>query len=272
MTTYQVYLLFKRYCDEPDQSFMPDSEAALFLKLGYSEFLRFIGEYSPTSRIRGTQITLTNTNSYNLNQNNSLQTALGTPSLLGANPNITLDGVNWSNTGRMTKLVAIHRWNTTSNQIEQTYQLVQDAPQLNSWNQVVWQGNTITFATNHNATFMLLYNFEQEIGFPASAPGPVAEGQPSQSWSGVIGSPLGTAPPANNGVVINDDFNAWHDLIALMAYAQYSIVDAAGNVQLQGHLESRKAAFKDYLQQRSYGSVQYVAQTNDPSDLTIYIA
>ena len=264
MTTFEVYQIFKRYCDEPDQSFMPDSEAALFLKLGYAEFLRFIDEYNPTARLRGTQITLANTNTYNLNQNNSTAAAQGTPSVLGANPNITTDGINWTNQGRMTKLVAIHAWNTTSNQIEQTYQLVQDAPQLNNWNQVVWQGNTLTFATQQNRTFMLLYNFEQEIGFPPTAPGPVAAGQPSQSWSGVI--------TQATAVTINDDFNAWHDMIALFAYAQYAIVDAADNAQILSHLANRKVAFKDYLLQRSFGSVQYVAQTNDPSDTTIYIA
>jgi hypothetical protein len=264
MTTYETYLLFKRYCDEPDQSFMSNSEAALFLKLGYAEFLRFADEYAPTARLRGTLIAVANTNTYDLTQNNSTAAAQNTPSLLGANPNQTQDGVNWVNLGRMTRLIGVHAWNLTTNRIEQTYQLVQDPTQLNNWNQVAWQGNTMTFATNQNRAFMLLYNFEQEIGFPAAAAGAVAAGQPSQSWSGVI-----TQATAVN---INDNFQQWHDMIALFAYAQYAILDAANNAQVLNQLAQRKAEFKEYLQQRNYGSVQYVAQTDDPSDTTIYIA
>ena len=128
----------------------------------------------------------------------------------------------------------------------------------------MWQGNTLTFAVDQQRTIMLMYNFEQEIGFPPIAAGAVVAGQPSQSWSGVV--TLAT------GITINDDFQQWHDMIALFAYAQYAIVDAASNQQVLNLLAQRKAEFKDYLQQRSYGSVQYVAQTDDPSDTTIYIA
>jgi hypothetical protein len=264
MTTFEVYQLFKRYTDEPDQSFMSDAETALFLKLGYAEFLRFIDEINPNTRLRGTQITMAGARTYNLNQNNSLQTVLGTPSVLGSNPNETTDGVNWTNLGRMTKLVSIHRWDPVGNVLIDTYQLVSSATQLGSWRQVLWQGNTLTWAVNQAATFLLLYNFEQEIGLPVAAPGPVVIGQPSQSWSTVI--------TQATAVAIDDDLQAWHDMIALFAYAQYSIIDAADNSQLSTHLARRKQEFKDYLQTRSFGSTQYVANTNDPSDTTIYIA
>ena len=168
MTTFEVYQLFKRYIDEPDQSFINDSEAAFFLKIGYAEFLRFVDEINPTIRLRGTQITLANARTYNLNQNNSLQTAQGTPSVLGPNPNETTDGINWRNLGRMTKLVAIHRISPATGLVQDTYQLVATATQLHSWRQVAWQGNTLTWTVNQSGTFALMYNFEQEIGFPAS--------------------------------------------------------------------------------------------------------
>ena len=264
MTTYEVYLIFKRYTDEPDQSFMSDSEAALFLKLGYAEFLRFVDDVNPVARLRGTQVVLNNAISYDLSQNGSTSAAAGSPSVLGPNPNITTDNINWRNHGRMTRLIDIYDWNPTNNTVNSTYQIVQEANQLRNSNAVVWQGNTLTFSGTQSRTIMLMYNYEQEIGFPAIAAGAVAAGQPSQSWSGVV--------TQATGVVINDDFNAWHDMIALFAYAQYAIVDAASNQQLMMHLESRKTAFRDYLMQRSWGATTYVHQTSDPSDMTIYIA
>jgi hypothetical protein len=266
MTTYEVYLLFKRYTDEPDQSFMSDSEAALFLKLGYSEFLRYVDEINPFVRLRGTNITLTgNSQSYDLTQQNSPQTALGTPSVLGPNPNQTTDGVSWMNLGRLTKLVSVVELSTSvPGQVVQTYQLVQNENQLNNNNSIVWQGNTLTFFSSLQRTLTLLYNYEQEIGFPAAAAGPVASGQPSQSWSGVI--------TQATAVTIDDNLQAWHDMIALFAYAQYAIVDAASNVQLVQHLESRKMQLRDYLMTRSFGATQYISNTNDPSDVSIYIA
>ena len=258
MTTYEVYLIFKRYADEPDQSFMSDSEAALFLKLGYAEFIRFVDEVNPYARIRGTQITLGATRTYDLTQADSLQTALGTPSFLGPNPNITNNGIVWRNTGRLTKLVDILAWDPATNTAQGSCQIVSSSTQLNGWNQVIWQGNTLSWISDQARSFMVLYNYEQEIGFPVAAAAPVVAGQPSQSWSGVV--------TQATGVVINDDFNAWHDMIALFAYAQYAIVDAANNAQVLSHLASRKLAFRDYLMQRSWGSVQYVHPTNDPSD------
>lgn len=267
MTTYEIYQVFRRYTDEPDQSFMSDSEAAVFLKLGYAEFLRFVDEYNPYVRLRGTQITMDGTTpAYDLTQGNSVSALNATPSILGPNPNQgNANNTLFTNLGRMTRLVNVLRLSdSVPGQVTQSYQLVQNETQLKQWNTCVWQGNTLTFGSQIQANITLLYNYEQEIGLaPPQAVG-VDPGQPSQSWSGVI--------TQATAVVVDDNLQAWHDMIPLFAYAQYAIVDAANNAQVLQHLENRKLQLRDYLMQRSFGAIQYVHQTDDPSDVSIYIA
>ena len=49
-------------------------------------------------------------------------------------------------------------------------------------------------------------------------------------------------------VTFIDDFEEWHDIIAMMAYKHYAIRDAADNVVLVNALNARLAQFAEYLQ------------------------
>lgn len=55
-----------------------------------------------------------------------------------------------------------------------------------------------------------------------------------------------------------DDLTLFHDLIALYAYKQYAIMDAAQNQVLMYQIEKREREFKDYLNTRSVGGANYV--------------
>ena len=59
-----------------------------------------------------------------------------------------------------------------------------------------------------------------------------------------------------------DDLDAFHDLIALIAYLQYAILDAADNPQLLRLMERRQQQLKDYLSNRSGGIVETVATSD----------
>lgn len=74
------------------------------------------------------------------------------------------------------------------------------------------------------------------------------------NWATSIGS--------TSGDVAIDDLDAFHDLIALIAYLQYAILDAADNPQLLRLMQRRQQQLKDYLSNRSGGIVETVATSD----------
>lgn len=55
-----------------------------------------------------------------------------------------------------------------------------------------------------------------------------------------------------------DDLNRFHDIIALIAYLQYAIADAADNEQLMRQLGRRQQQLRSYLENRSGGITEHV--------------
>jgi hypothetical protein len=55
-----------------------------------------------------------------------------------------------------------------------------------------------------------------------------------------------------------DDLAAFHDLIPLLAYRQYAIIDGAENEPLLRQAANRFAKFKEYLQARAHDGGDYV--------------
>lgn len=259
MNTTEVAALFRNYCDEPDESFLTTADVALYCKLGYDQFLNFVSENNPNVRLRGTVITLNNAQRYDLSQGSSLATGVGTPSILGPNPNTINGAGNFDELPRMTKLVSIYSMNPTTQVPVTVYNIVSNleavTPHGNS-NTVQWGGSSLTFSVAQTATFMILYNFEQTIGLVVNNPGGVAAGQPNQSWL--------TGAGAIINQFINDDLQQWHDMIALFAYDQYAIADLSSNPILNQRLAQRKVEFREYLMQRSSASM-YVNHSSDPA-------
>ena len=55
-----------------------------------------------------------------------------------------------------------------------------------------------------------------------------------------------------------DDLNRFHDIIAMLAYLQYAIVDVAPNNELNGQLARRIEQLRTYLEGRAGGIVERV--------------
>lgn len=60
------------------------------------------------------------------------------------------------------------------------------------------------------------------------------------------------------GAAFVDDLDAFHDMISLYAYKQYSIADAATNQQVIGQLQIRERELVDYLSNRNTAGANYV--------------
>lgn len=71
----------------------------------------------------------------------------------------------------------------------------------------------------------------------------------------------GLAPPAN----FIDDLDAFHDMIALYAYKQYAIADAATSEQIVGQLQIRERELIDYLSNRNTAGANYVQNVTSNS-------
>lgn len=69
--------------------------------------------------------------------------------------------------------------------------------------------------------------------------------------------PWATAIAVGQNVYV-DDLNRFHDIIALIAYLQYAIVDAADNQQLMQLLGRRQQQLRAYLENRSGGITEHV--------------
>jgi len=262
MNTQEVAALFRTYCDEPDESFLSTADVALYCKLGYAQFLAFIDEINPYVRLRGTVITLANVRTYDLSQAGTVATAVGTPSILGPNPNIINAAGNFDELGRMTRLVAIYSQNPASQLPLMQYDIVNNINAVHPngrRNTVQWAGNTLTFSTNQAASLMLLYNYEQEIGLTLANPVGVTANQPGQSWLATTGA-IALLP-------IDDNMQQWHDMIPLFSYAQYAIADSATSAQITKRLNERKTELREYLMQRSFGAVSHVHLNADPGEI-----
>lgn len=62
-----------------------------------------------------------------------------------------------------------------------------------------------------------------------------------------------------------DDLDAFHDLIALYAYKQYAIADAATSEQIVGQLQIRERELIDYLSNRNTAGANYVQNVTSNS-------
>ena len=63
-----------------------------------------------------------------------------------------------------------------------------------------------------------------------------------------------------------DDLDAFHDMIALYAYKQYAIADAATSEQIMMQLQIRERELIDYLSNRNTAGANYVQSVTSNSD------
>jgi hypothetical protein len=251
MLTLECMALLRLYADEPDQTFLNNTQVATFCRMGYDQFRNFVAEINPYALGQTINITLANQRTYDLTQANALNTVATTPSLLGTNPN-TATVPN----GRLTRLLSVVQLSGDgTGQIIQIYPLVENNEAMVAGNYCVkWQNEQLIFPWNITGLFQLQYTAEQTVGLANPV---VANNHPS--WIAV------TSPYTLVNAAIPDNFNQWHDLIPLFAYEQYAITNAMENPAVIRRMQERKTEFRNYLMERSFGAVHYVHQNVDPN-------
>ena len=215
MLVEEVAALFRRYMDEPDQTFVDDAQMAIWLSLAYNDFRSIANSTDPYVFTASSTFTLANVRT---------QTLSGT--ILGATAPASdrmhqLRDIWWIDPAKPGYSSARLKPGGTVEEL------------VDGRCDYVLVGDSLIFNIERNGTIVVNYIPEQSV-----------------DWAGgiVVGS---------NKYI--DDLNSFHDLIALIAYLQYAIVDSAENPQLLALFTRRQAQLRQYLENRSGGLVEYVS-------------
>jgi len=199
--------LFRLYCDEDDETFLAAAQVTGALTVGYSQFRRQVVTTDPYSYTTRVSISPT-ADSYDL-------ASVANPTrILGASlaPGATL---------RMYQLIKVVNVDTAGD-VNWYYRgagSVEEMDRLS--NRYVLSGTVLRFSSDQSGeTVRLEY-------VPVSA----------VDWTQLT--------TGDNEFI--DDFDAFHDLIALYAYKQYSIRDGAANPELDKQLALREVDLDLYL-------------------------
>lgn len=221
MQTDKVADLFRVYMDEPDQTFVDNAQVAQWLTLAYDDFRRIVIEKDPYVYTNSLIVTLSAKRKVDL----SSALDVSTP-IMGAS----------AGAGReLYQLVNIYCVESASEPDKVKYRLNPSrspASVHDGMASYALRGTELVFDQELTETIRIDYiPFQTGIFTTAS---------------------ISSSPQ------FIDDLGPFHDVIALIAYLQYAIVDAADNPQLSVQLARRVAALKTYLDGRTGGVVQHV--------------
>ncbi|QDP63970.1 MAG: hypothetical protein Unbinned3620contig1001_16 [Prokaryotic dsDNA virus sp.] len=220
---------FRTYIDEPDQTFVPNNLVTKMLQVGYNEFRNKVITYDPSIYARTAEYTLTD--AIQLDLSAVTPTGFAGP-IVGALA--TTPGE------RLEMLISAYRPGETTGTPLVVYNPVQSLAALQSTvGSYFFTDGILMFTGRITTTLRLAYVPDSNVSWDPAAP------------SAYI-----------------DDLGLFHDLIALYAYKQYAIADAAINEPLLYQLEKREAALEEYLTHRNVGSANYV---NDVSSADYWL-
>lgn len=243
MLTNELAQYFRSIADEPDTTFLTPNDVALYLKLGYDEFRQFVTEVAPQTYVTTELITVNNSNLYDLAQDNVNPTNVGTPSILGSNPND-----NGQVLPRMVRLLNIDVVDSNDD-VKFRMSLVNSLDELRTLGAAVMlKDSRLLFSGKQTNTLMQVYYVPiQQTGIGGAVFNP--------TWQNAINNPD-----------FIDDLDAYHDLIALMAYDHYAIRDAAANPLVTARKFARMGALREYLERREMSGPHYVRMAQTPED------
>jgi len=247
--THEIADLFRIYCDEPDQSFLTDAMVAQFCKLGYDEFLQIGAEYNPglmagtlnldfigQSAALGNPATI-----YMLNQ-----VVLGFPNPLGATPTDAAGNPM----PRINKLVSLLEVGNAPGQLIAKWSPVTEINEMVSGgNQYMYTSGLIILSAPATNNFILLYSSTQDIGL--NPVGPIFE----PTWANVLTAP-GQILSMSEGAIM------YHDLIPLLAYGHYAIINDAPNENVLRRLAIRKEEYILHLTRSIPEASMFVTVSN----------
>ena len=212
MTPAQVAAKFRQYIDEPDQTFVSDADAEVYLSDGYREFRNLVCDINPMIYNEIATITLSSARTHDL--------AAVAPKLLGASA---------AAPGPMVRLNAIRRVDTDGN-VTQRLEAVSNPQSLDVVPSSYYLANTVLrFSSSLTGSYKIDYVPDKAI-----------------TWTG-------GAPTA-----FLDDLTSFHDLVALLAYRQYAIIDGAESEPVLRQAATRMREFLEYLQARAFDGYDYV--------------
>jgi hypothetical protein len=219
MLVDQVASLFRKYTDESDTTFLTDADVAEYLYLGYSDFRQFIENidyyaYKKTA-------TYTGLASQRLDLANA--GAIG-PNIMGASPTVADE-----------KVKVILRLYANSDGI---------APDDINWFLTPVQNREALYSVPND--YLTKYCLEGTDLFFSNIPGNSTgfniDYQPITPTT--LFTQTNIVPGTN---IYIDEFEAFHDLIALMAYDHYAIRDVADNPMVTRRMLMRKQQLNDFM-------------------------
>lgn len=205
-------VLLQLYTDEPDQTVEDNALMARQLQLAYSDFRGMVCELDPTIYSVTYDATVGGTDTLDLNG-----------VLFGAAPTQrrldTLLDITVLQGGREAL-----RWRAGTT--------IDDVIHGNA--DYVLIGTALKMSSPSSSSIRIHYMPTQDIPLTVAAPS-------TRSWT------AGLAAGTN---VFIDDLYRFHDMIPLLAYLQYAVLDAADHAQLLMLLHRRQQQLKTYLQSR----------------------
>lgn len=237
MFVREVADLFRQYADEQDNTFLTAAQVSTYCRLGYEEYYRLVQKISPESLVTGVNITLNGVWFYDLAD--------------AANP-VRLLGTSLTHK-RMLRLYRLALVDPTTGIVQLLLEGVNTAEEWQASKSPVliagfmpvkyfWSGDRILFSATMQGTVQVSY-----IPYNCKT----AEFAGGIDW---------TKTGAGDNEFI-DNFQDFHELIALLAYQRYAIRDGADNQQLQRQLQALTAEFKSYLGSGRNLDVAHVQQT-----------
>tara|TARA_R110000851_G_scaffold12291_5_gene42809 strand:+ start:766 stop:1443 length:678 start_codon:yes stop_codon:yes gene_type:complete len=224
MIVSEVVQLFRAYCDEPDATFLTNTDVSSYLREGYDEFRRKISTLDPYIFAIDVDIQVAG-EVYDLADVTNAVVLLGPT--VGLNPGPPTFP-------RMMQLIGarLKRTNNTvgSSQLKGTSSLKGLADNYNTY---LLMNTRLMFSESLQDEVTLSYIPEQTI-----------------NWG-----------PTSADFI--DNMSQFHDMIALYATKQYQIRDAAINQPLMIQLNQRERDLDTYVVTRNWDGPQYVQRTID---------
>ena len=216
MLFVEVESLFRKYTDESDTTFLTDEDVALYLYLGYSDFRQFVENIDYYAYKKTASYTGVSTQELDLANAGILG-----PNIMGSTPTLPDNKVK--------TILRIYAPNPPGADILFFFTPVQNREALYSipndyLTKYCLEDTTLFFSTEPTNSSI---NIDYQPITPTT-----------------MFTTANIQPGAN---IYIDEFEAFHDLIALMAYEHYAIRDVAENPMVTRRMVMRKQQLNDYI-------------------------
>ena len=226
MNIADIATYFRNIADEPDKTFLTDAELSVLLEAAWKQYMAIIHEADEEAFTGILNVTMTGT----------------TVDLTVAPYNLLSNTIAFNGSGKMVRLQSVIKRDSTSGVPSFVYQA---AHSLDEWAQ---SSDSLYILSNKTLSFnrslagddiTLVYTY-----------------LPTIDWTKIDSTAVGYT------VQYPDEFDFYHDIIALLTYKQYAIKDATQNIPMLQHLSERIAEMKGFFQKgQSFSGNQYVSRS-----------